>query len=56
MLTKAEMQPGDLVFLEAEYYDKSKKPQTHNMQHVEVCGILCKGACEKRRIFISRIL
>jgi hypothetical protein len=30
-ITKEEMRPGDLVFLEAPYHDKSKKPQTHGM-------------------------
>eukprot|EP00037_Helgoeca_nana_P019044 m.184312 g.184312 ORF g.184312 m.184312 type:complete len:284 (-) comp24693_c0_seq1:3958-4809(-) len=35
-ITKEEMRPGDLVFLEAPYHDKSKKPQTHDMQHVEI--------------------
>eukprot|EP00035_Acanthoeca_spectabilis_P001892 m.83461 g.83461 ORF g.83461 m.83461 type:complete len:291 (-) comp11209_c0_seq2:155-1027(-) len=35
-ISKEEMKPGDLVFLEAPYYDAQKKPQTHNMQHVEI--------------------
>ena len=30
-ISKEEMKPGDLVFLQAPYYDKSRKPQTHGM-------------------------
>mmetsp|Transcript_6017 Transcript_6017/g.15336 ORF Transcript_6017/g.15336 Transcript_6017/m.15336 type:complete len:284 (+) Transcript_6017:39-890(+) len=35
-IPKEEMKPGDLVFLKAPYYDKTRKPQTHDMQHVEI--------------------
>mmetsp|Transcript_55578 Transcript_55578/g.88173 ORF Transcript_55578/g.88173 Transcript_55578/m.88173 type:complete len:668 (-) Transcript_55578:107-2110(-) len=31
-----ELKPGDLIFVEGVYYDEKKKPQRHNIVHVEV--------------------
>lgn len=31
-----QMKPGDLVFVEGTYFDTAKKPQRHNIVHVEV--------------------
>ena len=31
-----EMKPGDLIFYSATFYDKRKKPQIHDMVHVEI--------------------
>ena len=35
-ITEAEMRPGDLVFVEAELYDKAKTPKEGNITHVEI--------------------
>eukprot|EP00929_Paragymnodinium_shiwhaense_P058983 TRINITY_DN29527_c0_g1_i1.p1 TRINITY_DN29527_c0_g1~~TRINITY_DN29527_c0_g1_i1.p1 ORF type:complete len:689 (+),score=126.76 TRINITY_DN29527_c0_g1_i1:53-2068(+) len=31
-----QMKPGDIIFIEGEYFDKSKKAQRNNIVHVEV--------------------
>lgn len=31
-----QMKPGDLVFIEGTYFDTNKRPQKHNIVHVEV--------------------
>eukprot|EP00828_Plagiopyla_frontata_P032251 TRINITY_DN42073_c0_g1_i1.p1 TRINITY_DN42073_c0_g1~~TRINITY_DN42073_c0_g1_i1.p1 ORF type:complete len:150 (-),score=26.31 TRINITY_DN42073_c0_g1_i1:102-551(-) len=35
-LKKEEMQPGDLRFYSAIYFDAEKKPHAHNLTHVEI--------------------
>ncbi|TNJ29799.1 hypothetical protein GMRT_11495 [Giardia muris] len=31
-----QLQPGDLIFYEGTYFDAKKRPQKHNMVHVEI--------------------
>lgn len=49
-ISKEEMKPGDLVFLEAPYYDAQKKPQTHSeCAPFVVVGMSCVfGLCRRR--------
>jgi hypothetical protein len=35
-LTEADLQPGDLIFYSAVYYNPRLKPFPHNMVHVEI--------------------
>lgn len=35
-LTFEELKPGDLVFVEGTYYEERRRPQRHNIVHVEV--------------------
>lgn len=35
-ITFEELKPGDLVFVEGTYFDEHKRPQRHNIVHVEV--------------------
>jgi len=35
-LSFEELKPGDLIFYQGKYYDKTKKNQIHHMTHVEI--------------------
>ena len=45
------MKPGDLIFYEGKYVDLNKKPQKHDIVHVEVYDPTDEN---KKRCFASR--
>ena len=36
VLTEEELKPGDIIFTEGVFFDERKKPQKHNIVHVEI--------------------